>query len=235
MMRFLPVRIFAVFLFAIHAGCSFSTEAIPKGYTALFNGRNLDGWESTSDSSEHWSAHSGILTFDGIKGDLWTVHDYEDFELFIRWKWVGDHQGKRRQPLINPDGSYQLDSKGERVTVEIEERDSGIFLRGNSKSQVNIWEWPAGSGEVYGYRTDPSMPSETRSRATPLIRADKPVYEWNTFRIRLRGENLNVWLNDAHVIQDCPLPGIPLTGPIGLQAHGSAIEFKDIFIQKLTK
>ena len=32
--------------------------------------------------------------------------------------------------------------------------DSGIYLRGSSKSQVNIWCWPIGSGEVYGYRTD---------------------------------------------------------------------------------
>ena len=40
--------------------------------------------------------------------------------------------------------------------------DSGIYLRGSSKSQVNIWCWPIGSGEVYGYRTDASQPPEMR-------------------------------------------------------------------------
>ena len=235
MMRSPLVRVSAIALFVVLTGCNPSPISVQEVYTPLCNGQTLDGWESTPKGSIHWSVNDGILAFDGTKDDLWTVNDYEDFELSIRWRWAGDHQGKRQQPLINSDGSYQLDSKGDRVTVEIEERDSGIFLRGNSKSQVNIWEWPAGSGEVYGYRTDSSMPDETRSRATPLRRADKPVYEWNRFIIRLIGENLDVWLNDVHVIQDCPLPGIPDSGPIGLQAHGSAIEFKDIEILMLPK
>ena len=45
--------------------------------------------------------------------------------------------------------------------------DSGIFLRGRRKSQVNIWCWPVGSGEVYGYRTDEQMPAEVRAGVTP--------------------------------------------------------------------
>ena len=216
-------------------GCTPSPTPAQEGFVSLWNGQNLDGWKSTPDTNAHWTVNDAALAFDGIQGDLWTLKNYEDFELSIRWRWVGDHQGMRQRPLINPDGSYQVDSNGNQFTANVEERDSGIYLRGNSKSQVNIWEWPAGSGEVYGYRTDPSMPSETRSRATPLSRADKPVYEWNTFYIRLEGEILNVWLNKIHVIKDCPLPGIPTTGPIGLQAHGSAIEFKDILIRTLAR
>ena len=56
------------------------------------------------------------------------------------------------------------------------------------KSQVNIWCWPIGSGEVYGYRTDDKMPAAVRGgRHARSTQADKPVGEWNTFEITLKG------------------------------------------------
>jgi hypothetical protein len=48
--------------------------------------------------------------------------------------------------------------------------DAGIYLRGSSKSQVNIRCWPVGSGEVYGYRTDPSQPPEIRAGESSVRR-----------------------------------------------------------------
>lgn len=204
-----------------------------QGFDSLFNGDNLNNWKLTPELSKHWQIKGDAIAFDGTRGDLWTAKSYENFELLIDWRWVGESQGPRKRQLIEPDGSYRLDTNGNQLTEEIEERDSGIYLRGNSKSQVNIWEWPAGSGEVWGYRTDASMPSETRAAATPKFRADRPVTEWNRFRIKLVGETLNVHLNGKHVIVDCKLPGVPASGPLGLQAHGSAIEFKNIWIRPL--
>ena len=203
------------------------------GFLPLFNGRDFDGWKVDELVTKHWSVIDGTLDFDGVKGDLWSLESFEDFELLVNWRWEGPSQGLRQRPLILPDGSYQLDQNGDQVTVEVEERDSGIYLRGNSKSQVNIWEWPAGSGEVYGYRTDGSMPAATRAAATPLDRADRPVGEWNAFRISMVGETLNVHLNGQHVLVDCVLPGVPDAGPIGLQAHGSGIQFTDILVRPI--
>ena len=203
------------------------------GFLPLFNGRDFDGWKVDELVTKHWSVIDGTLDFDGVKGDLWSLESFEDFELLVNWRWEGPSQGLRQRPLILPDGSYQLDQNGDQVTVEVEERDSGIYLRGNSKSQVNIWEWPAGSGEVYGYRTDGSMPAATRAAATPLARADRPVGEWNAFRISMVGETLNVHLNGRHVLVDCVLPGVPDSGPIGLQAHGSGIRFTDILVRPI--
>jgi hypothetical protein len=119
--------------------------------------------------------------------------------------------------------------------VEVEERDSGIYLRGSSKSQVNIWSWPCGSGEVYGYRTDGSMPAAVRAAVTPREAADAPVGEWNRFRIRMVGETLNVWLNGKHVIVDANLPGVAKEGPVALQSHGCPIEFYNVMIQRLDR
>ncbi len=103
-----------------------------------------------------------------VPGDLWSEKSYGDFVLMADWRWVGDSQGMKERPIIGDDGR----NTGE--TVEVEERDSGIYLRGSSKSQVNIWEWPAGSGEVWGYRTDESMSDEVRAASTPRSRADAP-------------------------------------------------------------
>ena len=210
-----------------------ATETSAPAYMSLFNGKDLTGWKITPDVRAHWEVVDGLIAFDGTRGDLWSEDTFENFELLVDWRWAGPSQGPRPRQLIEPDGSYRLDEHGEQVTMVIEERDSGIYLRGNSKSQVNIWEWPAGSGEVWGYRTDGSMPAETRAAATPVSRADRPVHEWNTFRINLDGETLNVFLNDAHVIVDCELPGVPSSGPVGLQAHGSGIEFRNIRIRTL--
>ncbi len=204
-----------------------------RGFTPIFNGRDFEGWKLDETAAAHWRVVDGSLDFDGVKGDLWTERSFENFELLVEWRWEGPSQGTIERPLIELDGSSRIDENGDVVTVQIEERDSGIYLRGNSKSQVNIWEWPAGSGEVYGYRTDGSMPATTRAAATPRMRADRPVGEWNSFRILLVGETLDVHLNGEHVLMNCLLPGVPASGPIGLQAHGSGIRFRNLLVRPI--
>jgi hypothetical protein len=117
--------------------------------------------------------------------------------------------------------------------VEIEEHDSGIYLRGNTKSQVNLWNWPVGSGEIYGYRIDKAMPAEVKAAATPKLHADRPIGEWNRAMITLKGDRLSVSLNGRVVIDNAQLPGVPAQGPIGLQHHGSAIDFANIWVKEL--
>ena len=58
--------------------------------------------------------------------------------------------------------------------MAVPDSDSGIYLRGSSKSQVNIWCWPIGSGEVYGYRMDDKMPPEVRAGVTPKQKPTSP-------------------------------------------------------------
>jgi hypothetical protein len=113
--------------------------------------------------------------------------------------------------------------------------DSGIYLRGSSKSQVNIWCDPMGSGEIWGYRTDNSLPESTRGSVTPLFRADKPVGKWNTFEITMKGDRLTVLLNGLNVIDNAELPGVKTKGPIGLQHHGDRVQFRNIYIKELER
>jgi hypothetical protein len=111
--------------------------------------------------------------------------------------------------------------------------DSGIYLRGTSKCQVNIWNWPVGSGEIWGYRTDENMPAAVRRAATPMLNADNIVGKWNRFVITVIDDWLTVLVNGKTVIRQAHLTGLPKRGPIALQHHGDTIQFANIFIKEL--
>ena len=202
------------------------------GFKPIYNGLDLTGWKPPVDQEANWSSRGGILFHNGNGGHLWTNDSYGDFDLVVDWRWTKDHQGEMDRPIILPDGSIATDEEGKQRTMKVEERDSGIFLRGSSKSQVNLWCWPIGSGEVYGYRTDGSMPAEVRAAVTPRVNADEPVGKWNRYFIRMRGDRLTVVLNGQTVIDRAELPGVPETGPIGLQSHGNEVEFRNVLIRR---
>lgn len=200
------------------------------GFTKIFDGSTLDGWESEEGDKGHWEPGNGILKYDGHSEakdkDLWSQKEYGDMTLIFDWRWSAAGPLMKR-PVIGPDGK----ETGE--MVEVEELDSGIYLRGNSKSQVNLWNWPCGSGEVYGYRTDKSQPAEVIAGVTPTAKADKPLGEWNRTMITIQGDRLTVTLNGKTVIQGAQLPGVPAKGKIALQHHGSHIDFANIWIKEL--
>lgn len=193
----------------------------PKGFTALFNGKNLSGWkglvaspperakmspetlkakqaEADERMRAHWKVEDGALVFDGKGDSLCTIKDYGDFELYVDWK-------------ILKDG------------------DSGIYLRGSP--QVQIWDNAIGSGAFYNNQKNPS---------NPLVKADKPVGEWNTFRIRMVGERVSVWLNGTLVTDNVVMENywerdkaIYPKGQIELQNHGNTLWFRNVFVKEL--
>lgn len=113
--------------------------------------------------------------------------------------------------------------------------DSGIYLRG--KPQVQIWDpdtaaaGGVGSGGLYNNKVGPSK---------PLAKADRPIGEWNTFHIIMKGEKVTVYLNDVKVVDNVTLENypdyvgsIPRSGTIELQHHGNPLEFRNIYIKEL--
>jgi hypothetical protein len=205
------------------------------GFSQIFNGKSLVGWKHDAKGTTEWTAVNGILKHSGrpgIPADLWTEKSYGNFTLVFDWRW-GGRGPMKLQPIVQPDGSNKADNAGQPVLVEVEELDSGIYLRGNNKSQVNLWNWTIGSGEIYGYRTDPSMPAEVRAQATPKTKADRPLGEWNRTMITMIDDRVTVSLNGRVVIDNAELPGVPERGPVGLQHHGAAIDFANIWIKQL--
>ena len=202
-----------------------------QGFVPLFDGASLAGWRLEKGSEGHWTVANGILHYDGksqaaIK-DLWTEKEYKDVAIHLDWRWSGVGPQMKR-PLIDPASGLET---GE--TEDVEELDSGFLLRGNVKSQVNLWNWPIGSGEVYGYRTNKKLPKEVLAAVTPKEKADRPLGEWNRMEITMKGDRLTVILNQIKVIDSAQLPDVPEMGRLGLQHHGSAIDFANIWVKEL--
>jgi hypothetical protein len=229
-----------------------AADAPPEGFTSLFNGKDLTGWKVPPGDNDHWKVVNGVIDYDAkseAKGDknLWTDKSYRDFILKLDWRLKPEPGYKHRVPVILPSGDHKKGEDGKEETVEVEDRDSGIYLRDKTgKAQVNIWMWPIGSGEVYGYRMDKKQPPAVRAAVTPKKKMDKPVGEWNTFEITLKGDRLWVKLNGEEVISNAQLPNIPMEGPIALQSHGawddkakqwrgppSLVQFRNISIKEL--
>jgi hypothetical protein len=219
------------------------------GFRPLFNGENLDGWLVPDGDDGHWRVMDGVIDYDALSQapgakDLWTEEEFGDFVLRIDWRIKDTPFINPNVPIIRPDGTHQRNAAGEVIRTSVPDADSGIYLRGTSKAQVNIWAWPIGSGEVYGYRMDPAMPPEVVAGVTPRIMADNHIGEWNAFEITMRGERLTVVLNGQTVIEDALLPGVPPRGRIALQHHGhlvdgewasspSLVQFRNVYIKPL--
>jgi hypothetical protein len=208
-----------------------------QGFRSLYTGVDLSGWKEETGHKGHWQPKDWILSYDGKSKardkNLWTEKEYGDFELICDWCWTAKPV-KRKRPVILSSGDYATDKSGKVEEVEVPDAgDSGIYLRGSPKAQVNIWCWPVGSGEVYGYRTDKKQSAEVRAAVTPKVKADKPIGKWNRFVITMKGDRLTVRLNGKLVIDKARLPGVAKRGRIALQHHGDPIQFANLFIREL--
>lgn len=113
--------------------------------------------------------------------------------------------------------------------------DSGIYLRGSP--QVQIWDPVPGSPAAVG---SGGLYNNQQHLSTPIVKADHPIGQWNTFHIKMLGENVTVWLNDQLVVDNVPLENywehdkpIYPTGSIELQNHHSKLYFKNIYLKEL--
>lgn len=233
------------------AGLHLGAEQAGAGppFVSLFNGKNFTGWKVPVGDNGHWRVVDGVIDYDAqseAKDDknLWTEKSYGDFILRIDWRIKELPYVNPNVFIILPDGSHKKDETGRDIRIPVPDSDSGVYVRGASKAQINIWNWPVGSGEVYGYRTDSKMPASVRAGVTPSMHADRHIGEWNTFEITMRGTRLTVVLNGTTVIDNADLPGVPATGPIALQHHGSRkdgvwtsspslVQFRNISIAEL--
>lgn len=221
----------------------------PEGFVSLFNGRDFTGWTVPKGDNGHWRVVNGVIDYDALSEapkdkNLWSEKEFKDFVLRIDWRITATPYRNPNVRLVMPDGTEKLDENGQPIRIEMPDSDSGIYLRGSGRAQVNIWCWPVGSGEMYGYRNNPKIPAEVRAAVTPRMHADRHIGEWNTFEITVRGNSVTIVLNGHTVIENARLPDLPEKGRIALQHHGSMrdgkwtgppslVQFRNIYIKEL--
>lgn len=213
------------------------TAPLAEGFRPLYTGIDLSGWRVEPGHVGHWRTNDWRLDYDGkaegTNQHLWTEQEFGDFTLVADWRFVRKPVPKKVSVIL-PNGDYARNDDGTVKTVEVPDAgDSGIYVRGSTRAEINMWCWPIGSGELWNYRHDTNQPPAVRAGATPKFRADARPGEWNRFIITMRGDRLTVVLNDRTVIENAQLPGIPRRGPIGLQHHGEPIQFANLFIKEL--
>ncbi len=208
---------------------------LPKGFRALFNGQNLKGWygnnphqtakaksdqhdkaieDQQSEFKAHWSVDNGELVNDGHGPYATTKDEFGDMEFHLEYKTVA-------------------------------KADSGIYLRGTP--QVQIWDttkeggkWDRhadkGSGGLFNNR--PESPGKL-----PLVLADKPFGEWNSFRIVQLGSRTTVTMNEELVVDNAIMENywdktratpLPARGPIHLQTHGGEIRWRNLYVREVS-
>ena len=244
----LSLKLFKTSAIFISIFMLFSCAKVEKEneFVSLFDGKTLEHWKIPEGDNGHWKVIDGVIDYDGKSEapsdkNLWSKKEYKNFILKIDWR-LTKEPVEEEVPIIRPDGYYinkedeskkTLDSKEAKTVKVMDAGDSGIYLRGDSKSQINIWSWPVGSGEVWGYRVDPNISDEVRKSVTPTKCADNPPGEWNTFVITMKDKLLTVVLNGETVIENAELPLVQPSGPIALQHHTDPIQFRNIYIKEI--
>lgn len=225
---------------AIVAG-SVEDKPDTSGFSSLFDGKTWLHWDHPDHLNGVWEISDGVIRLRtdepkrlrGKDYNLSTTRSFKDFTLMIDWRLTGKPEVKPHQWLTD-DGQFHLDSEGMVIMKDnLTWGDSGVYLRGVRAAQVNIWCQPCGSGEVGTKFKDLSATKEERLKTMPSIRADKGPGEWNRFIITLQGDRVDVTLNGTQVIKGARVKDIPNEGPITLQNHKDAVEFRNVFIKEL--
>lgn len=196
------------------------------GFVRLFDGRSLAGWKGlVADPPKRAKM---------TPEELRTAQAEADERMRAHWR--------------VEDGALVFDGGGESLCTGRDygdfefladwligpHGDSGLYLRGSP--QVQIWDpadYPEGSGGLYNNQKGPSK---------PLEKADRPIGEWNTFRVIMIGDRVTVYLNDKLAVDNVVLenywerdrPIYPL-GQIELQAHGNPLRFRNVYVREIPR
>jgi hypothetical protein len=137
--------------------------------------------------------------------------------------------------VLNPEQGWVMTANREYAKEEyMSAGDSGVYLRGTSLLQINMWCHPMGSGQVHAFMIDTDLPLALRRACVPARNTDHAPGEWNTMEITMIGSTVTIIQNGIKVIDAVELPGrIPYGGPIALQHHGDPIQFRNLYIKEI--
>jgi beta-glucosidase len=188
-----------------------------EGWSDLFNGKDLTGWSQVGGEKLTWGVDNGMLFTDGGGGGwLGTTREFANFELELEFKVpAGGNSGVFVRSTLEGNPAYQG------LEIQVLDDDTKVF------GDLKPWQF---TGSVY-------------SLVAPSRRASKAAGEWQTMYIRYEGVNIQVKLNGEEIVNSDisafkdrakDHPGVLRTaGFIGLQDHGSRLDYRNIKLREL--
>lgn len=214
-MKVKVVLFFVLAIFVLGA-CSKSNKEM------LFNGENLEGWriyveDESVNPTEYFYVNKGMIETVGKPiGYLRTEKEFENYHLHIEWCYPEEPTNSGVfVHTVGPDkiwvSHYQAQLKHQNAA------DFIIHGVGNSATIRDT---------VY----------TSTEEVKPLIAKDhpsneKPSGEWNSYDIVCKGNTIEIKVNGLlqNVATNCSVT----KGGIGLQAEGSKIQFRNLWVEPL--
>ena len=215
-----------------------------EGFTAIFNGKDLTGWQALIDVGT-LKPGAGLNPADVLKLSKAerAAKQKESNDLYLKhWSVVdgilvfdGAVADKQKPPVEK--GGQNLQTIKEYGDVDLyvdwcveQGADSGVYLK--NAPQIQIWFNPLGSGGLFNNKV---------GAKNPLVVADNPADYWNTFHIVQRNNDMTtVWLNGQLVVDNVKMENywdyskpLPAKGNIELQFHGHKLYWKNIYLKEL--
>jgi hypothetical protein len=212
-------RLFAWSLGIVLISCGTQKQGGEKGFTPLFNGKNLDGWVGNKNS---YQAVDGMIVIDpqgSGGGNLLTEKEYGDFILKFEFQLTpGANNGLGIHAPLEGDAAY--------VGKELQ------ILDNTADKYKDLQEYQF-HGSVYG--------------VIPAKRGFlKPVGEWNQQEVIVNHPHITIILNGTTILDGDYLeaskdgtldgkdhPGLQRDrGHIGFLGHGDVVRFRNIRIKE---
>ena len=206
--------------------------SMPKqgGFVSMFNGKDLSGWKGLVGNPISRSKMTPEkLAEEQAKADEKMKNSWKAESGILIFEGKGDNLcSEKMYGDFEMFVDWRMGPKG----------DGGVYLRGSP--QVQTWDTTrvevgaqVGSGGLYNNKV---------YRSTPLVVADNPINDWNTFRIKMIGDKVTVYLNGQLVTDNVIMENywdrnIPIFDKeaIELQAHGNRLEFRDIYVREIAR
>jgi hypothetical protein len=238
------MRLSTVMLLAI-LGISSASRDGATGYTRLFDGRSLQGWEGS---------HTVFKVIDGAivggtlerpipqRDYLCTTREFADFELRVTAKVEGDpnagvHFRSRRVPGTSEVSGYQADIGYISGAI--------VQMLSDAKDIDGSKDYPLWGSLLDEFRSEPGRYPDPKNPYWLLAVADRNVVEkalsrdgWNRLVVTAQGPRITIRLNDVPTVEFLEKADLVQKGLVCLQVHNggpSRAWYKDISIRELAK
>ena len=202
---------------------------------ALFNGKNLEGWQPVlddpeADAADTWSVSDGLLHCTGTpRGYLRTERDdYEDYHLLVEWRWPKETSKKANNGvLVHTSTPAALGVWPKSIEVQLANGNAGDFwvIPGDKSDNPTTVNVPLEGLDRYKDRV------QGRRHLNFTEGSEKPLGEWNTMEIICLDDVVTVLVNGEIVNHGARCS--EESGAICLQSEGAPIAYRTVELTPL--